>query len=289
MADAPTNRLYVGNIPWSTTVEELRGIFSQCGGISLVDIPTGRQGRSRGYGIVEYSNVQEAQVAITQLDGHALGDRNISVREDKAPTKSAPSKSGGGGGNRGSTLGDTPAAEGCRCYVGNLAWETTEESLIAHCTGIGPVIQSEVARQPGGRSKGWGLVDYGTPAEAEAAIAQLHNSELQGRSIIVRLERAGGANKTGGVNAGRPEASSGLQIVVRNLPWSTTSEDLRQVFQQVGNVVKADSVCHADTGRSKGWGTVLFETTEQAQAAIQGFNGVELEHRPMQIKLDRYD
>ena len=285
-SEEPTNRLYVGNIPWSTTVEELRGIFSQCGSISLVDIPTGRQGRSRGYGIVEYSNVQEAQVAIQQLDGHALGDRNITVREDKAPTKSAPSKSGG---NRGSTLGDTPAAEGCRCYVGNLAWETTEDSLIAHCSSVGTVVQSEVARQPGGRSKGWGLVDYESPDAATAAITTLHNSELQGRSIIVRLERAGGANKTGGVNAGRPEASSGLQIVVRNLPWSTTSEDLRQVFQQVGNVVKADSVCHADTGRSKGWGTVLFETREQAQAAIQGFNGVELEHRPMQIKLDRYD
>ena len=62
--------------------------------------------------------------------GHALGDRNNTVREDKAPTKSAPSKSGG---NRGSTLGDTPAAEGCRCYVGNLAWETTEDSLIGTC------------------------------------------------------------------------------------------------------------------------------------------------------------
>jgi len=159
----------------------------------------------------------------------------------------------------------------------------------AHCSQVGTVVQSEVARQPGGRSKGWGLVDYESPEAATAAIAQLHNSELQGRSIIVRLERAGGANKSGGVNAGRPEASSGLQIVVRNLPWSTTSEDLRQVFQQVGNVVKADAVCHADTGRSKGWGTVLFETREQAQAAIQGFNGVELEHRPMQIKLDRYD
>ena len=68
-SEEPTTRLYVGNIPWSTTVEELRGIFSQCGSISLVDIPTGRQGRSRGYGIVEYSNVQEAQVAIQQLDG----------------------------------------------------------------------------------------------------------------------------------------------------------------------------------------------------------------------------
>ena len=106
-----------------------------------------------------------------------------------------------------------------------------------------------MARQPGGRSKGWGLVDYESPDAANNAIATLHNSELQGRSIIVRLERAGGANKSGGPNAGRPEASSGLQIVVRNLPWSTTSEDLRQVFQQVGNVVKAESVCHADTGR----------------------------------------
>ena len=155
---------------------------------------------------------------------------------------------------------------------------------------MGTVVQAEVARQPGGRSKGWGLVDYETPDAANNAIAQLHNSELQGRSIIVRLERAGGANKSaGGPNAGRPEASSGLQIVVRNLPWSTTSEDLRQVFQQVGNVIKAEAICHADTGRSKGWGTVLFETREQAQAAIQGFNGVELEHRPMQIKLDRYD
>ena len=124
---------------------------------------------------------------------------------------------------------------------------------------------------------------------APVLMDNLHNSDLQGRSIIVRLERAGGANKSGGPNAGRPEASSGLQIVVRNLPWSTTSEDLRQVFQQVGTVIKAEAVCHADTGRSKGWGTVLFETREQAQAAIQGFNGVELEHRPMQIKLDRYD
>ena len=69
MAEGPTNRLYVGNIPWSTTVDELRGIFSGCGTITLVDIPTGRQGRSRGYGIVEYSNVNEAQVAIQTLDG----------------------------------------------------------------------------------------------------------------------------------------------------------------------------------------------------------------------------
>ena len=65
----PANRLYVGNLPWSTDVDELRAIFSSCGAITHVDIPKGRQGRSRGYGIVEYSSAAEAQAAIAQLEG----------------------------------------------------------------------------------------------------------------------------------------------------------------------------------------------------------------------------
>ena len=278
--------MYVGNIPWSTTAEELRELFAECGGVTRVEIPTGRQGRSRGYGLVEFASDAEASAAQARMDGVPLGDRTITVREDKAPTKS----SGTAKKATSSALGDAPAGgDGCRCYFGNLAWETTEETLTSHAATFGVnVVQCEVARQSGGRSKGWALVDFATPEEAQNAIDSMHNTEIQGRSIIVRVERPGAGQKSARVET-RPENSSGLQIVVRNLPWTTTSEDLRQVFQQVGNVVNAVAVCHADTGRSKGWGTVLFETREQAQAAIQGFNGVELEHRPMQIKLDRYD
>ena len=135
----------------------------------------------------------------------------------------------------------------------------------AHCSSVGTVVQSEVARQPGGAVRAGASSTTSPPAAtATSAAAQLQLRAAP--SSCASSARA--ARKSGGVNAGRPEASSGLQIVVRN-PWSTTSEDLRQVFQQVGNVVKADAVCHADTGRSKGWGTVLFETTEQAQAAIR--------------------
>jgi RNA recognition motif-containing protein len=159
------------------------------------------------------------------------------------------------------------------------------------------VTHAEVARQSSGRSKGWALVDYATPAEAAQAIAQLHNTDLGGRPIIVRLERAAPAAGAGKTERAprtssapqRAENSSGCQIVVRNLPWTTTSEDLREVFQQVGTVINANSVCHADSGRSKGWGTVLFESAEQANAAIAGFNGVELEGRAMAIKIDRFE
>ena len=57
------SRLYVGNIPWSTTVEDLRDLFADCGGVRDVDIPTGRQGRSRGYGIVEFATEADALAA----------------------------------------------------------------------------------------------------------------------------------------------------------------------------------------------------------------------------------
>ena len=85
-----------------------------------------------------------------------------------------------------------------------------------------------------------------------------------------------------------PPLASLPQIVVRNLPWSVTSDDLRRVFEQVGTVTSAEAVCHADTGRSKGWGTVRFQTSEQAQDAIARFNGIALSDRPMQLKLDRF-
>lgn len=69
-----TARLYIGNIPWSTTVEDLRDLFADCGGVRGVDIPTGRQGRSRGYGLVEFTSEQEAQAAIGRMDGACARD-----------------------------------------------------------------------------------------------------------------------------------------------------------------------------------------------------------------------
>ena len=64
-------RLYVGNIPWSTTIEDLRELFAECGGVTRVDIPTGRQGRSRGYGLVEFNSEAEAQAAAPRGHGAA--------------------------------------------------------------------------------------------------------------------------------------------------------------------------------------------------------------------------
>ena len=93
-------------------------------------------------------------------------------------------------------------------------------------------------------------------------------------------------DERGGKKKKQVENSSGMQIVVRNLPWSATDEELLAIFQQVATVVSATIQSHTDTGL---WGTVRFATTQEAQTAIDSFNGVMFDERPMQIKMDRFE
>ena len=96
-----TNRLYVGNLSWDTTEDSLRLAFEQDGrSVSSVNIVTDREsGRPRGFAFVEMGNKQDAQAAITALDGSELDGRNIRVNE--AQERQQRGGFGGGGGGRG--------------------------------------------------------------------------------------------------------------------------------------------------------------------------------------------
>lgn len=83
-----------------------------------------------------------------------------------------------------------------------------------------------------------------------------------------------------------PGKSSGLQVVVHNLPWSCTWQQLKEVFSQ-WEVVRADVILD-EYGRSRGFGTVRFSTEDDATAAIDSINGMEIEGRKITVRLDRY-
>mmetsp|Transcript_2319 Transcript_2319/g.2588 ORF Transcript_2319/g.2588 Transcript_2319/m.2588 type:complete len:207 (-) Transcript_2319:324-944(-) len=85
-----------------------------------------------------------------------------------------------------------------------------------------------------------------------------------------------------------PAEPSGLQVVVLNLPWSVSWQTLKDHFQGAGKVVRADVVTDVETGRSRGFGTVSFETQEEAQLAIEQFNSTEFESRTITVRLDKY-
>ncbi len=75
--------IYVGNLSFSTTQEELENLFSQFGNVESVRIVRDRQtGRSRGFGFVEM-NAEHGKIAIKELNGKEFGGRNILVNEAK--------------------------------------------------------------------------------------------------------------------------------------------------------------------------------------------------------------
>ena len=98
-------KLFVGNIPHSTTEAELRTLFAAHGAVEQVSVVTDRDtGRSRGFAFVEMTDSEEAEKAIAALNGKELGGRALNVNEAKPKTErsSGPrgQRSGGGGGGR---------------------------------------------------------------------------------------------------------------------------------------------------------------------------------------------
>ncbi|KAK0225707.1 RNA-binding domain-containing protein [Armillaria fumosa] len=99
-----------------------------------------------------------------------------------------------------------------KVYVGNLSWNTTDESLRQAFSQFGTILDSIVMRdRESGRSRGFGFVTYGDPQEAQGAIDGLHEQELDGRRIKVNLAnaRGGGGGGGGGYSGGGGGYSGG--------------------------------------------------------------------------------
>jgi RNA recognition motif-containing protein len=89
-------KLYVGNLSFNTTTQDLQDMFGEIGTVESTNIIEDREtGRSRGFGFVEMSSNEEGQNAISTLNGKEIDGRALTVNEAK------PRESNGGGGNRG--------------------------------------------------------------------------------------------------------------------------------------------------------------------------------------------
>lgn len=88
--------IFVGNLSYQTTQDDLHAAFAQYGGVERVNIVTDRDtGQPRGFAFVEMSDSQAAQAAITHLNGSELNGRALNVNEAR------PKPAGGGGGGYG--------------------------------------------------------------------------------------------------------------------------------------------------------------------------------------------
>ncbi|EMF12930.1 RNA-binding domain-containing protein [Sphaerulina musiva SO2202] len=207
-----------------------------------------------------------------------------------------------------------------RVYVGNLSYDVKWHHLKDHMRKDGTldVIFADVLLLPNGMSKGCGIVEYQTRDQAKIAIEQLSNTPLMGRLVYVREDREteprfsgpprggidgggfqgggrGGFHSRGGFQGGMGGGYGGgmqqqggrSQIFVSNLPYQVGWQDLKDLFRQAGNVIRADVHLGQD-GNPKGSGVVAFETPDDAQNAINTFNGYDWQGRPLEVREDRF-
>ena len=93
-------KLYVGNLSFQTTHDDLQQLFAQSGTVESVNVIEDREtGRSRGFAFVEMSSKEEGHAAIQQFNGHEVGGRALNVNEAK------PREDRGGGGGFGGGRG----------------------------------------------------------------------------------------------------------------------------------------------------------------------------------------
>lgn len=179
---------------------------------------------------------------------------------------------------------------GKRCYVGNLAWRTSWQDLKDKFRECGSVVYANVMRTEDGRSKGWGIVEFESPEEALKAVQSMNGVELGGRPMMVREDREDRdvKNYQNESGRGREGAPKGCQVVVHGIPYKYSWKELKDLFnQRAGGAQHADVVIGRD-GRSKGWGTVRFESPEEAEKAIEVMNNSDLEGRRLGVKLDKF-
>jgi RNA recognition motif-containing protein len=93
-----SRKIYVGNLPWSTTSSDLEAMFSPHGAVRSAEVISDREtGRSRGFGFVEMETDEGLQAAINALNGQEINGRPLTVNEARERTP----RPGGGGGRSG--------------------------------------------------------------------------------------------------------------------------------------------------------------------------------------------
>jgi RNA recognition motif-containing protein len=241
----------------------------KAGNVESANVIKDERGESKGCALVDYQHAKEADRAIRELHDSRLDGNRIVVRPAADQQQKTRSEN-----------------DRCQVFVGNLPFETTWQQLKDHFRQVGPVEHAEVMETAGGRSKGWGLVRFSSRKDAASAIRRFHDADFQGRPLIVREDRRDDDGPVAVAAAAAASSGDNSQVFVKNLSYETTWKELKDHFRSAGSVDHAE-VMETASGRSKGWGLVRFARPRDAAAAVEQLNGVELQGRALQVRIDR--
>jgi len=253
--DAKT--LFVKNLPFAATSDDLKEIFDDAVDIRL---PMGQNGANRGIAYIEFKSEEQAEKYLEQAQGADVQGRSILV--DFVGSKSQQNKQGG-----------RAAAAGAPCktlMVNNVAFSATEDVLQQ---SFEKAVSIRIP-QNNGRSKGFAFVEFENEEDAKEAMETVNNTDIEGRTVRIEYsQQMGNRRESGGqgFNSGPTKT-----LFVKGLSEDTSDETLRDSFE---GAVGARIVTDRETGSSKGFGFVDFDSETDCQAAKEAMEEGEIDGR----------
>lgn len=264
--------LFVGNLPFSTPWQHVKDHFREAGKVRYTDLIADRNGRPKGSALVTMMTPEDADNAImmfneTDFEGRRLivrkfddGPRPPLVQRDMMPPYGTASSHANMNANR------SPYGSGG--VVTNGAGNTVVGFRSNFPGGVPP----NGANAGPGLQRPYGRGGYiPRPYDMDGDLNQQLVPDLGGDLPKPRSQQV-------------PEM--GRRLLVSNLPYDCNNTALRETFQQVGMVDRAE-VLLAHHGQSRGVGIVVMRTEEDARVAIAEFDGIEMANRAMSVRLDK--
>ncbi|KAF1532205.1 UNVERIFIED_CONTAM: nucleolin, partial [Eudyptes robustus] len=245
--------LFVKNLPYRLTEDEMREVFENAHEIRIV---MNKEGNSKGMAYVEFKTEAEANKALEEKQGTEIDGRAMVI--DFTGEKSHQEHQKGGGERESKTL-----------IVNNLSYAASEETLQELFKKASSIKMPQTNQ---GRPKGYAFVEFPTAEDAKEALNSCNNTEIEGRAI--RLEFSSPAWQKGNMNARGGFNQQSKTLFVRGLSEDTTEETLKESFE---GSVSARIVTDRDTGSSKGFGFVDFSSPEDAKAAKEAMEDGEID------------
>ena len=159
-------------------------------------------------------------------------------------------------------------------YVGDLAPDVNESLLYEIFSAVGPVASIRVCRDAvTRRSLGYAYVNFHQLPDAERALDTMNFSMIKGKPCRIMWSQRDPSLRKSGVG----------NIFVKNLHESIDNKQLYDTFSLFGNILSCKVVTDRETGKSKGYGYVHYETAEAANAAIEKLDGMLIDGQEVQV------
>ncbi|KAF9454543.1 polyadenylate binding protein [Macrolepiota fuliginosa MF-IS2] len=181
---AQFTNLYIKNLDTEVTQEEFTELFCRFGNVTSALVATDDEGKSKGFGFVNYEKHEEAQRAVDELNEFELGGKKLFVTraQKKAEREEELRRS-----YEQAKLEKLSKYQGVNLYIKNLEDDFDDDKLRGEFEPFGTITSCKVMRDEKGTSKGFGFVCFSSPDEATKAVAEMNNKMIGTKPLYVSL------------------------------------------------------------------------------------------------------